>query len=110
MLLIGIPSARWEDSVEWRDERGKIAMRAAVLHAAKDLRIEEVAAPPLGSRDVEVRIEAGGICGSDLHYYFDGGFGTVRLKEPMILGHEIAGTFPAWVLTLRASSPASVLP
>src|SRR4051794_4481469 len=67
-------------------------MRAAVLHAAKDLRIEEVAAPPLGSRDVEVRIEAGGICGSDLHYYFDGGFGTVRLKEPMILGHEIAGT------------------
>ena len=67
-------------------------MRAAVLHAAKDLRIEEVAVPALGPRDVEVRIEAGGICGSDLHYYYDGGFGTVRLKEPMILGHEIAGT------------------
>jgi L-idonate 5-dehydrogenase len=67
-------------------------MRAAVLHAAKDLRIEEVAVPPLGPREVEVRIEAGGICGSDLHYYYDGGFGTVRLKEPMILGHEIAGT------------------
>src|SRR5947199_5940915 len=92
ILLMRIPSARWEDSVEWRVEGGKIAMRAAVLHAAKDLRIEEVAAPPLGSRDVEVRIEAGGICGSDLHYYFDGGFGTVRLKEPMMLGHEIAGT------------------
>ncbi len=67
-------------------------MRAAVLHAAKDLRIEEVPAAALGPRDVEVRIEAGGICGSDLHYYYDGGFGTVRLKEPMILGHEIAGT------------------
>jgi len=67
-------------------------MRAAVLHAANDLRIERVAPAPLGARDVEVRIEAGGICGSDLHYYFDGGFGTVRLKEPMILGHEIAGT------------------
>ncbi|MEN3383018.1 MAG: L-idonate 5-dehydrogenase [Hyphomicrobiales bacterium] len=67
-------------------------MRAAVLHAAKDLRIEDVAVPPLGPGDVEVRIEAGGICGSDLHYYFDGGFGTVRLKEPMVLGHEIAGT------------------
>ena len=67
-------------------------MRAAVLYAPKDLRIETVAAAPLGSREVEVRIEAGGICGSDLHYYFDGGFGTVRLKEPMILGHEIAGT------------------
>ena len=67
-------------------------MRAAVLHAVKDLRIEEVPVPALGPRDVEVRIEAGGICGSDLHYYYDGGFGTVRLKEPMILGHEIAGT------------------
>ena len=53
-------------------------MRAAVLHAAKDLRIEEVAVPALGPRDVAVRIEAGGICGSDLHYYYDGGFGTVR--------------------------------
>jgi len=67
-------------------------MRAAVLYAAKDLRIEPVATAPLRSTEVEVRIEAGGICGSDLHYYQDGGFGTVRLKEPMILGHEIAGT------------------
>ncbi|HMK81632.1 MAG TPA: L-idonate 5-dehydrogenase [Xanthobacteraceae bacterium] len=67
-------------------------MRAAVLHAAKDLRIEPVATAPLGPGEVEVRIEAGGICGSDLHYYYDGGFGTVRLREPMILGHEIAGT------------------
>jgi L-idonate 5-dehydrogenase len=67
-------------------------MRAAVLYAPKDLRIEPVAAAPLGANEVEVRIEAGGICGSDLHYYYDGGFGTVRLREPMILGHEIAGT------------------
>jgi L-idonate 5-dehydrogenase len=67
-------------------------MRAAVLHAARDLRIEAVADPVPDPREVEVRIEAGGICGSDLHYYHDGGFGTVRLREPMILGHEIAGT------------------
>src|SRR3984893_2401603 len=67
-------------------------MRAAVLHTVKDLRIEQVPVPPPGPGEVEVRVEAGGICGSDLHYYFDGGFGTVRLKEPMILGHEIAGT------------------
>jgi L-idonate 5-dehydrogenase len=38
-----------------------------------------------------VRIEAGGICGSDLHYYQEGRIGTIVLKEPMILGHEIAG-------------------
>jgi L-idonate 5-dehydrogenase len=88
-------------------------MRAAVLHAAKDLRIEEVAVPALGPRNVEVRIEAGGICGSDLHYYYDGGFGTVRLKEPMILGHEIAGTvmrIGAEVASVRPGQRVAVNP
>jgi L-idonate 5-dehydrogenase len=69
-----------------------MTMRAAVLHAAKDLRIESVPTPAIAANEIEVRIEAGGICGSDLHYYLHGGFGTVRLREPMILGHEIAGT------------------
>ena len=67
-------------------------MRAVVIHAAKDLRVEDREAEALGPGQVAVRIEAGGICGSDLHYYNHGGFGTVRLREPMILGHEIAGT------------------
>ena len=66
-------------------------MRTVVIHAAKDLRIEERAIEPLGPGQVAVRIEAGGICGSDLHYYQHGGFGTVRIREPMILGHEVAG-------------------
>ena len=68
---------------------------AIVIHAAKDLRIEPQAVAHLGPLDVEVEIGAGGICGSDLHYYLHGGFGTVRLREPMILGHEIAGTVRA---------------
>ena len=51
--------------------------------------------PRSGPLDVRVRIEAGGICGSDLHYYLHGGFGTIRVREPMILGHEIAGTVEA---------------
>ena len=55
-------------------------MRGVIIHAPKDLRIEDVAPEPLGPRDVRVRIEAGGICGSDLHYYHHGGFGTVRLR------------------------------
>ncbi len=66
-------------------------MRTVVIHAAKDLRVEERAIEPLGPGEVAVRIRAGGICGSDLHYYNHGGFGTVRVREPMILGHEIAG-------------------
>jgi L-idonate 5-dehydrogenase len=67
-------------------------MRSVVIHAPHDLRIEERAVEALGSGQVAVRIQAGGICGSDLHYFNHGGFGTVRLREPMILGHEIAGT------------------
>lgn len=70
-------------------------MRALVIHAARDLRIEERAPETAGAGEVEVAIEAGGICGSDLHYYHDGGFGTVRLREPMILGHEVAGRIVA---------------
>lgn len=70
-------------------------MKAVVIHAAKDLRIEERETEPLGPGQVEVAIEAGGICGSDLHYYNHGGFGTVRVREPMILGHEVAGTIKA---------------
>jgi L-idonate 5-dehydrogenase len=66
-------------------------MRAVVIHAARDLRIDEVAAAVPGAHEVRVRIEAGGICGSDLHYYQEGRIGTIMLKEPMILGHEIAG-------------------
>lgn len=68
---------------------------AAIIHAAKDLRIENVALSPLGAGQVQVAIKAGGICGSDLHYYNHGGFGTIRIKEPMILGHEVAGVITA---------------
>jgi L-idonate 5-dehydrogenase len=70
-------------------------MRAAVLHSPRDLRIEESEAPEPKSGQVKVRIRAGGICGSDLHYFLHGGFGAIRLKEPMILGHEVAGTVEA---------------
>jgi len=69
--------------------------RALFIHAPHDLRIEPVETPAPGPGQVLVRMEAGGICGSDLHYYHDGGFGAVRIREPMILGHEIAGTVAA---------------
>ncbi|MET0742409.1 MAG: L-idonate 5-dehydrogenase [Microvirga sp.] len=62
-----------------------------VIHAPKDLRIEPVPPVAPGPGEVRIAIEAGGICGSDMHYFNHGGFGTVRIKEPMVLGHEIAG-------------------
>ena len=67
-------------------------MKAIVAHAAKDLRIETREIPTPSPGEVLIRMACGGICGSDLHYYNHGGFGTVRLKEPMILGHEVSGT------------------
>ncbi|SEJ65871.1 L-idonate 5-dehydrogenase [Pseudomonas sp. NFR16] len=66
-------------------------MQAIVCHAPKDLRIEDAGdALPLAPGQLRVRVARGGICGSDLHYYQHGGFGAVRLKEPMVLGHEIS--------------------
>lgn len=65
-------------------------MRAIVIHAAKDLRIEEREAEAVGAGQMRLRLAVGGVCGSDLHYYNHGGFGAVRLKEPMILGHEVS--------------------
>jgi L-idonate 5-dehydrogenase len=69
--------------------------RVCRIHAAHDLRVETEAVGAPGPGQVLVALGAGGICGSDLHYYHEGGFGTVRLREPMILGHEVAGTVTA---------------
>ncbi|MEH2569066.1 L-idonate 5-dehydrogenase [Bradyrhizobium sp. AZCC 2289] len=70
-------------------------MQAVVIHAPKDLRIDSFPDPAPGAGEVRVRIAAGGICGSDLHYYHHGGFGTVRIQQPMALGHEISGVIAA---------------
>lgn len=67
------------------------ATKALVAHGARDLRIAEVSTNAPGPGEVCIKIERGGICGSDLHYYNHGGFGAVKLREPMILGHEVAG-------------------
>lgn len=66
-------------------------MLAAVLHGTKDLRIESIADAPLAPNDVRVKIAFGGICGSDLSYYFKGRVGDFAVKEPMTLGHEVSG-------------------
>lgn len=70
-------------------------MKSLVIHAARDLRIEERDPETPGTGQVQIKLAAGGICGSDLHYYQHGGFGTVRLKEPMVLGHEVSGHITA---------------
>lgn len=65
-------------------------MKTLTIHAAHDLRLEDHAIDPLGPGQLRLRLATGGVCGSDLHYYNHGGFGAVRLREPMILGHEVS--------------------
>jgi L-idonate 5-dehydrogenase len=88
-------------------------MRAVVIHAPRDLRVEPFTVAEPGPGQVKVRVGAGGICGSDLHYYQHGGFGVVRIKEPMVLGHEVAGTVTATganVTRVRAGSRIAINP
>lgn len=60
-------------------------MRVAVYYSNTDLRIEEVPVPEIGPGELLVRIEASGICGSDVMEWY-------RIhKVPLVLGHEIAG-------------------
>ncbi len=66
-------------------------MDALVIHAPGDLRVEDFPTAPVGPGELRVRVRAGGICGSDLHYFQHGGFGTIRIQHPMVLGHEVAG-------------------
>lgn len=65
-------------------------MQVARVHGPDDVRLDDVAVPDPGPNDVVVRVEACGICGSDLGYIALGGTGA-PLSEPMPIGHEFAG-------------------
>jgi L-idonate 5-dehydrogenase len=99
------------------DEQGgrplRLRCRCLLIAAPDALRLDEqeVGAPGVGQ--VLVRVGYGGICGSDLHYFHHGGFGTVRIKRPMILGHEVAGTVRAvgdGVAQLKPGDPVAINP
>ena len=89
-------------------------MKSIILHAARDLRIEERPTESPGPGQVQIRVAKGGICGSDLHYYQHGGIGTaIRVREPLILGHEIAGhvtEIGSFVIGLRPGQLVAVSP
>ena len=60
-------------------------MRAAIYYSHKDIRIEEIPVPKIGSGELLMRVEASGICGSDVMEWY-------RLKKaPLVLGHEVGG-------------------
>jgi L-iditol 2-dehydrogenase len=60
-------------------------MRVAVYYRNNDIRIEERPVPEIADDELLVKVEASGICGSDVMEWY-------RLqKAPLVLGHEIAG-------------------
>lgn len=74
---------------------------AVVVHAAGDLRVEEVPLRAPAAHEAVVRIAYGGVCGSDLHYWTSGAVGESVLRDPMVLGHEVSGE------VLRAAADGS---
>jgi L-idonate 5-dehydrogenase len=86
---------------------------ACVIYGARDIRLERFPSAPLADSAVKVRVRAGGICGSDLHYYFEGRNGDFVIREPLIPGHEFAGEVEAVgarVARLRVGDRVAVNP
>ncbi|MGI5442331.1 L-idonate 5-dehydrogenase [Streptomyces shenzhenensis] len=79
-------------------------MWGCVIHGRGDLRVEELPVPEPGRGQALVAVRYGGVCGSDLHYWRHGGVGDFRLREPMVLGHEVVGTVVGY--GAGASGPA----
>lgn len=64
-------------------------MRVAMYYTNQDVRLEEMPVPHIGPGEVLMRVEASGICGTDLLEWYR------RHKAPLVLGHEVAGVIVA---------------
>ena len=69
--------------------------RAATLYGPEDLRVVDRPIDSLAPGLVRVRFAAGGICGSDMHYFRHARTGDFVVTEPLVLGHEVAGVVEA---------------
>ena len=80
-------------------------MKAAVLHGARDIRIEPYRQPELHPGMVLLRSRRVGICGTDLHYYEHGYNATFVPDRPFILGHELTGEVVAVAADVQGLTP-----
>ena len=68
-------------------------MQALVLEKKGVLALRDIDLPlSVGPDDVKIAVHTVGVCGSDVHYYTHGAIGAYVVHEPMVLGHEAAGT------------------
>src|SRR5437870_4426674 len=67
-------------------------MLVAELIAPREFRLAHQTLQGPGPGEVQVRVDAVGLCGSDVHSYAEGGIGDTPCQYPMVLGHEPAGT------------------
>jgi L-iditol 2-dehydrogenase len=67
-------------------------MLVAELTGQREFRLTEQPIDAPGPGEVQVRVDAVGICGSDVHSYAEGAIGDTPCAYPMVLGHEPAGT------------------
>ena len=65
-------------------------VKAAILHGKEQIRIEDVAPPPLKPGEVRIRIEAALTCGTDLKV-FKRGYHAKMIVPPAVFGHELSG-------------------
>lgn len=66
-------------------------MKALYINEKLNLSVVDKPIPEPGQNEVRVKISHFGICGSDLHYYYEGANGAFVVKEPLMPGHEVAG-------------------
>ncbi len=80
-------------------------MLAAVLQEPGKIVVETWDMPKPAPNQVLVRVRAAGICGSDLSYYFKGKTGDFVMRDPFVLGHELAGEIAAVGADVTALTP-----
>lgn len=73
-------------------------MQSLRLHGIGDLRLHEEEKPVPADGDVLLRVTAVGICGSDIHWFADGGTGAADFSEPFVLGHEFSAVVESGAL------------
>lgn len=86
-------------------------MRAAFIDGKELIEVREAPAPEAAEGEVLVHVDYVGICGSDLHYYFEGANGEYVVREPLVPGHELSGRVahdPSGALA--AGTPVTVHP